>query len=212
MGDWNKDISGNVTSAFVCGVVLLRACGDESYTGTDDWTGNIFPLKSEQMVVELLSILSLASFTEMPLTAGDSLFICSPVAGWNATMSLGTESFTLQEGHPSCRRVLVPFIAYDFGYARLLQNCRLASWWGWSTCSMTSITSQSWLENNDVLHYRVLAWLSAPLARLMKTTRTREWCMYSSHFVAQHSMHDYANSSWSLQLNYNFCCLRSPNQ
>lgn len=48
-----------------------------------------FPLKSEQIVVELLSVLSLASFMGMPLTAGDSLFICSPVAGWNVTMNLG---------------------------------------------------------------------------------------------------------------------------
>lgn len=78
MADWNRDISGNVTTTLVCGVILLRACGDESCIHTNDWTGNAAfpPQKSEQIAVESLSILSWASFVGMPLTAGDSLFRC----------------------------------------------------------------------------------------------------------------------------------------
>lgn len=41
VGDWNRDISGNMSTTLMCGVILLGACYDVSYVGTNEWTVNV---------------------------------------------------------------------------------------------------------------------------------------------------------------------------
>lgn len=164
--DWSRDISGNVTKALVCGVILLQACDDESCIGTNDWTVNATFSPKIRTNCCWIAVNSLLGVFCGDATHSWWLTFQMSVAGRNAITNLGTDSFYSLGVSPlmlrsSSLQTFAPVFSF---YSVRLWLCKTAAELPISSstttqrlaCYMTFVTSQSWVKSNDVLNYRAL--------------------------------------------------------
>lgn len=97
---WKCDHHISVWSHSPTGHVVMSLA---SVQMTGQQMQHFLPLKSEQIAVELLSILSWASFVGMPLTAGDSLFRCQWLDKMPSLIWAHSPSYSLGVSHRMLR-------------------------------------------------------------------------------------------------------------